>query len=111
MKKIYSIAAAMLIAMAATAQTDKKCDNACANDSIVADTIVVYTLKTGKVGEAVVEGYKKIENGVVVGYKKIENGVVEGCRMGTNRRSFVPYSLMKGTGMEINCYKSLRYKK
>jgi len=35
-------------------------------------------LKVGKVGEAVVEGYKKIENGVVSGYKKIEEGVVEG---------------------------------
>ena len=60
MKKICSIAAAMLIAMAATAQTEKKCDNVCANDSIVADTIVVYTLKTGKVGEGVVKGYKAI---------------------------------------------------
>ena len=80
MKKIYSIAAAMLIAMAATAQTDKKCDNACANDSIVADTIIVYTLKTGKVGEGVVKGYKAIENGVVGGYKAIENGVVSGYK-------------------------------
>ena len=44
MKKIYLIAAAMLVAMAATAQTDKKCDNACANDSIVADTIVTLVL-------------------------------------------------------------------
>ena len=76
MKKIYSIAAAMLIAMAATAQTDKKC----ANDSIVADTIIVYTLKTGKVGEGVVKGYKAIENGVVGGYKAIENGVVSGYK-------------------------------
>ena len=31
-----------------------------------------YKLKTGKVGEAVVNGYKKIENGVVDGYKAIE---------------------------------------
>lgn len=36
------------------------------------------TLKTGKIGGAVVEGYKKIENGVVSGYKKIEDGAVEG---------------------------------
>ena len=36
------------------------------------------SLKTGKVGDAVVEGYKKIEDGVVDGYKKIETGVVEG---------------------------------
>ncbi|MBQ8301004.1 MAG: hypothetical protein IJX57_03485 [Clostridia bacterium] len=36
------------------------------------------TLKTGKAGQAVVSGYKKIEDGVVDGYKKIENGVVEG---------------------------------
>ena len=37
-----------------------------------------YKLKTGKVGEAVVNGYKKIENGVVDGYKAIEKGVVVG---------------------------------
>lgn len=80
MKKIYSTAAALLIAMAATAQTDNKCDKACANDSIVADTIIVYTLKTGKVGEGVVKGYKAIENGVVGGYKAIENGVVNGYK-------------------------------
>ena len=36
------------------------------------------SLKTGKIGEGVVEGYKKIEDGVVSGYKKIEDGVVEG---------------------------------
>ena len=36
------------------------------------------SLKTGKIGESVVEGYKKIEDGVVSGYKKIETGVVEG---------------------------------
>ena len=36
------------------------------------------SLKTGKIGEGVVEGYKKIEDGVVGGYKKIEDGVVEG---------------------------------
>ena len=36
------------------------------------------SLKTGKIGEGVVEGYKKIEDGVVSGYKKIETGVVEG---------------------------------
>ena len=36
------------------------------------------SLKTGKIGEGVVEGYKKIEGGVVGGYKKIEDGVVEG---------------------------------
>ena len=32
-----------------------------------------YKLKTGKVGEAVVGAYKKIENAVVGGYKEIEN--------------------------------------
>ena len=36
------------------------------------------TMKTGKIGDTVVEGYKKIENGVVSGYKKIEDGAVEG---------------------------------
>lgn len=36
------------------------------------------SLKTGKIGEGIVEGYKKIEDGVVDGYKKIEEGVVEG---------------------------------
>ena len=36
------------------------------------------SLKTGKIGEGVVEGYKKIEDGVVSGYKKLETGVVEG---------------------------------
>ncbi|MBQ4050760.1 MAG: hypothetical protein IJD13_03965 [Oscillospiraceae bacterium] len=36
------------------------------------------SLKTGKIGEAVAEGYKKIEAGVVEGYKKIETGAVEG---------------------------------
>lgn len=39
-----------------------------------------YKLKTGKVGEAVVEGYKKIEKGVVSGYNAIEKGVVEGYK-------------------------------
>ena len=32
----------------------------------------------GKIAEAVVGGYKKIETGVVEGYKKIETGAVEG---------------------------------
>ena len=36
------------------------------------------SLKTGKIGDGVVEGYKKIEGGVVSGYKKIEDGVVSG---------------------------------
>ena len=36
------------------------------------------SLKTGKVGENVTEGFQKIEDGVVGGYKKIETGVVEG---------------------------------
>jgi len=36
-----------------------------------------YKLKTGKVGEAVVGAYKKIENGVVGGYKNIENKFVD----------------------------------
>lgn len=35
-----------------------------------------YRLKTGKIGEAVVKGYKKTENAFVNGYKKIENAVV-----------------------------------
>lgn len=39
-----------------------------------------YKLKTGKVGEAVVNGYKKIENGVVDGYKAIGKGVVDGYK-------------------------------
>lgn len=36
-----------------------------------------YTLKTGKVGEKVVGGYKAIENGVVKGYKNIEDKFVQ----------------------------------
>lgn len=40
----------------------------------------VYTLKTGKIGETVVKGYKKIEDDVVGGYKAIENGVVKGYK-------------------------------
>ncbi|MBR2130970.1 MAG: hypothetical protein IJ955_00280 [Oscillospiraceae bacterium] len=36
------------------------------------------SLKTGKIGETVTEGFQKIEDGVVGGYKKIEDGVVEG---------------------------------
>ena len=36
------------------------------------------SLKTGKIGETVAEGFKKIEDGVVGGYKKIEDGVVDG---------------------------------
>ena len=78
MKKICSTAAALLIALAASAQTDKR--EVSVNDSIVADTIIVYTLKTGKVGEGVVKGYKAIEDGVVGGYKAIENGVVKGYK-------------------------------
>lgn len=39
-----------------------------------------YKLKTGKVGEAVVRTYKKIEDTVVGGYKKIEDGVVGGYK-------------------------------
>ena len=35
-----------------------------------------YKLKTGKVGEAVVGTYKKIEDTVVGGYKKLEDGIV-----------------------------------
>ena len=31
-------------------------------------------------GEAVVNGYKKIENGVADGYKAIEKGVVDGYK-------------------------------
>ena len=31
-----------------------------------------------KMGQAVTNGYKKIENGVVSGYQKIENGAVTG---------------------------------
>ena len=37
-----------------------------------------YKLKTGKVGDAVVDAYKKIEDTVVGGYKKIEDTVVGG---------------------------------
>ena len=36
-----------------------------------------YKLKTGKIEETVVEGYKKIENSVVNGYKKVEDAFVE----------------------------------
>ncbi len=43
------------------------------------------SMKTGKVGDAVVEGYKKIEDGVVGGYKKIEDGVVGGFTKMTDK--------------------------
>lgn len=36
-----------------------------------------YKLKTGKIGEAVVDTYKKVEVSVVSGYKKIEDAFVE----------------------------------
>ena len=36
------------------------------------------SLKIGKIGESVTEGFQKIENGVVSGYKKTESGVVDG---------------------------------
>lgn len=35
-----------------------------------------YKLKTGKIGEKVVDAYQKIENGVVGAYQKVEDGVV-----------------------------------
>ena len=35
-----------------------------------------HKLKTGKVGDAVIGTYKKIENGVVDGYQAIEDAVV-----------------------------------
>ena len=34
----------------------------------------------GKIAEAVVTGYKAIENGVVTGYKAVENAVVTGYK-------------------------------
>ncbi len=43
------------------------------------------SMKTGKVGDAVVEGYKKIEDSVVGGYKKIEDGVVDGFTKMTDK--------------------------
>lgn len=36
-----------------------------------------YRLKTGKIGEKVVNAYQKIEDTVVGGYKKIEDSFVE----------------------------------
>ena len=36
-----------------------------------------YKLKTGKLGEAVVDAYKKVETTVVGGYKKIETAFVD----------------------------------
>ena len=38
--------------------------------------MIKYKLKTGKVEDAVVDTYKKIENGVVKGYQAIEDAVV-----------------------------------
>lgn len=35
-----------------------------------------YKLKTGKIGEKVVDAYQKIEDGVVGAYQKVEDGVV-----------------------------------
>ena len=43
------------------------------------------SLKTGKIGDSVIEEYKKIETGVVEGYKKIETGVVEGFSKVTDK--------------------------
>ena len=39
-----------------------------------------YKLKPGKVGQAVVDTYKKIEDTAVGGYKKIEDTVVGGYK-------------------------------
>lgn len=36
------------------------------------------SLKTGKIGETVIEGFQKIEDSVVSGYKKVEEGVIDG---------------------------------
>lgn len=36
-----------------------------------------YRLKTGKVGEKVLETYQKIEDGVVGAYQKVEDAFVE----------------------------------
>ena len=35
------------------------------------------SLKTGKIGEGVVEGYKKIEDGVVEGFGKVSDKFIE----------------------------------
>lgn len=58
-----------------------------------------YKLKTGKVGEAVVDGYKKIEKGVVDGYNAIEKGVVEGYKK--IEKSFVE-RFLEQTGEDEN---------
>lgn len=87
MKRIYLLVSmALIMPFAATAQNEKKSQSVkenqteCMADSIVADTIIVYSLKTGKVGNTIVKGYKTIENGVVNGYKAIENGFVNGYK-------------------------------
>ena len=38
-----------------------------------------------KMGQAVTNGYKKIENGVVSGYQKIENGSVTGFEKASDK--------------------------
>ena len=38
-----------------------------------------------KMGQAVTNGYKKIENGVVSGYQKIENGSVTGLEKASDK--------------------------
>ena len=45
-------------------------------DLILVTIMTKYKLKTGKVENAVVGTYKKIENGVVEGYQAIEDAVV-----------------------------------
>lgn len=39
-----------------------------------------YSMKAGKVGESVVNGYRKIGDGVVGGYRAFEDGVVNGYK-------------------------------
>lgn len=48
-----------------------------ANIERMEETMSEYKLKTGKIGEKVVEAYQKIEDAVVSGYKRIEEGFVD----------------------------------
>lgn len=59
-----------------------------------------YKLKTGKVGEKVVNTYKKIEDTVVGGYQKIEDIVVGGYKKIED--SFVDTFLEKAEGGEAD---------
>ena len=55
-----------------------------------------YKLKTGKVEDAVVGTYKKIENGVVDGYQAIEDAVVGTYKKIDGKRPILRCAIKEG---------------